>query len=92
MCAEAREVRNACCPPNVCAAGGRGSRGLDVDLTDACTELLLQAGDPGVCARSWAMQHWRNQRWGGVGGGWLSGGRWGLRQEPRARPAGDEGA
>lgn len=29
---------------------GQGPRGLDVDLNDACTELLFQARDPGMHA------------------------------------------
>lgn len=40
----------------------QGSRGLDVDLTDACTELLFQARDPGVRAV-------RQSSIGGIGDG-----------------------
>lgn len=45
------------------ALQGQGSCGLEVDLTDACTVLLFQAGDPGVCAV-------RQNSIGRIGDGW----------------------
>lgn len=52
---------------------GQGSRGLDVDLTDVCTELLFQAQDPGMQAVRQSSLRDERRRWlrrggGGVGG------------------------